>query len=200
MSVWWNALLATAFALVLGGVSSLVFHLASTPAAPRPTLGTRGVNRTIALRHRGAFAVVEPTLRVLSAWLGVLPLGPLREAIRRSLLHAGEYLGLSEDELLAMAVERNMGVIAMKSVRHVRNSDENPTELMRYAMSLPGVSTTIIGTGEVAHVEANAQLATNFRGLDKKARKGFSDKVAMNIPVGLPQPWDLPGYTDGMLA
>ncbi|MDF7823956.1 aldo/keto reductase [Pontiellaceae bacterium B12227] len=108
--------------------------------------------------------------------------------------------GRYEDELLAMAVERNIGVIAMKSVRHVRNSDENPTELMRYAMSLPGVHTTIIGTGEVAHVEANARLATNFQGLDKKARKGFSDKVAMNIPAGLPQPWDLPGYNDGMLA
>lgn len=108
--------------------------------------------------------------------------------------------GRYEDELLALAVERNMGVIAMKSVRHVRNSDENPTELMRYAMSLPGVSSTIIGTGEVAHVEANARLATNFQRLDKKARKGFSDKVAMNLPVGLPQPWDLPGYTDGMLA
>ena len=93
-----------------------------------------------------------------------------------------------------------MGIIAMKSIRHVRNSDEAPSELMRYAMSLPGVCTTIIGTGEVDHVEANARLATNFQGLDQKARKGFSDKVAMNIPDGLPQPWDLPGYNDGILA
>jgi aryl-alcohol dehydrogenase-like predicted oxidoreductase len=108
--------------------------------------------------------------------------------------------GRYEDELLPLAVERNMGVIAMKSVRHVRNSDLNPTELMRYAMSLPGVCTTIIGTGEVAHVDANAKLATNFQPLDKKQRNAFSKMVAMNIPTGLPQPWDLPGYTDGMLA
>ncbi|MDF7799746.1 aldo/keto reductase [Pontiellaceae bacterium B1224] len=108
--------------------------------------------------------------------------------------------GRYEDELLPMAVERNMGVIAMKSVRHVRNSDQNPTELMRYAMSLPGVCTTIIGTGEVAHVDANAKLATNFQPLDKKQRSDFSKMVAMSIPSGLPQPWDLPGYTDGMLA
>lgn len=108
--------------------------------------------------------------------------------------------GRYEDELLALAIERNMGVIAMKTIRHVRNSDENPSELIRYAMSLPGVSTAIVGTGEVAHVEANARLVTNFQSLDKKARKTFSDKVAMNIPVGLPQPWDLPGYEDGMLA
>ncbi len=108
--------------------------------------------------------------------------------------------GRYEDELLALAVERNMGVIAMKSVRHVRNSDENPTELMRYAMSLPGVSTTIIGTGEVNHVEANARLATSFNSFDSKQRTDFSGKVAMSIPTGLPQPWDLPGYDDGMLA
>lgn len=108
--------------------------------------------------------------------------------------------GRYEDELLALAVERNMGVIAMKTIRHVRNSDESPSELIRYALSLPGICTAIVGTGEVDHVEANARLATNFQGLDKKARKGFSDKVALNIPAGLPQPWDLPGYNDGMLA
>jgi aryl-alcohol dehydrogenase-like predicted oxidoreductase len=108
--------------------------------------------------------------------------------------------GRYEDELLALAVERNMGVIAMKTVRHVRNSDENPTELIRYGLSLPGVCTAIVGTGEVAHVEANAKLASNFKPFEEKQRKQFSDKVAMNIPTGLPQPWDLPGYSDGMLA
>jgi aryl-alcohol dehydrogenase-like predicted oxidoreductase len=108
--------------------------------------------------------------------------------------------GKYEDELLPLCVAKNIGVVAMKTVRHVRNSDEKPTELMRYGMSLPGVSVTIIGTGEVAHVEANAALATNFQSFDKKMRQRFSDKVAVNLPTGLPQPWDLPGYEDGMLA
>jgi aryl-alcohol dehydrogenase-like predicted oxidoreductase len=105
--------------------------------------------------------------------------------------------GKYEDELLPLAVERNMGVIAMKVVKHVRNSDEKPSELIRYGLSLPGVCVAIVGTGEVAHVEANAALATSFQSFDEKKRKAFSDKVAMNIPAGLPQPWDLPGYTDG---
>ncbi|MEE9369000.1 MAG: aldo/keto reductase [Pontiella sp.] len=108
--------------------------------------------------------------------------------------------GRYEDELLPLAVENNMGVIAMKTVRHVRNSDQKPSELIRYALSLPGVSTAIVGTGEVPHVEANAELATNFRAMDEMNRKSLSKKVAMNIPTGLPQPWDLPGYEDGMLA
>lgn len=108
--------------------------------------------------------------------------------------------GKYEDKLLPLAVSKDMAVIAMKTVRHVRNSDEKPSELIRYALSLPGVTTAIVGTGEVAHLEANAALATNFQSLDEKKRKAFSDKVAMNIPTGLPQPWDLPGYHDGMLA
>ena len=71
---------------------------------------------------------------------------------------------------------------------------------MRYGMSLPGVSVAIIGTGEVAHLEANAALATQFQPLDEQKRQQFSQKVALNIPAGLPQPWDLPEYEDGMLA
>ena len=108
--------------------------------------------------------------------------------------------GRYEDELLALAVEHKMGVIAMKTIRHVRNSDEKPSELIRYALSLPGVCTAIVGSGEVAHVEANAKLATGFKPFKAEERKLLSDKVAVNIPAGLPQPWDLPGYEDGMPA
>ena len=108
--------------------------------------------------------------------------------------------GRYEDELLALARERNMGVIAMKTVKHVKNSDEQPRELIRYALSLPGVSTAIVGTGDIDHLESNAKMATNFKPFEDKQRIEFADKVAMNIPSGLPQPWDLPGYEDGMLA
>ncbi len=108
--------------------------------------------------------------------------------------------GKYEDALLPLCVERNMGVIAMKTVKHVKNSDQQPRELIRYALSLPGVSTAIVGTGDIDHLESNAKLATAFKPFEKNELKAFSDKVAVNIPTGLPQPWDLPGYEDGMLA
>ena len=108
--------------------------------------------------------------------------------------------GQYEDELLPLAVEKNMGIIAMKTVKHVKNSDEQPRELIRYALSLPGVSTAIVGTGDIDHLESNAKMATNFKSFEEIQRKEFADKVALNIPTGLPQPWDLPGYEDGMLA
>lgn len=108
--------------------------------------------------------------------------------------------GKYEDELLPLCAERNMGVIAMKTVKHVKNSDEKPSELIRYALSLPGVSTAIVGTGDIDHLESNAKMATNFKAFEGNQLKAFADKVAMNIPYGLPQPWDLPSYEDGLLA
>ena len=104
--------------------------------------------------------------------------------------------GRYEDELLPLAVKKKMGVIAMKTVRHVRNSDLPPAELIRYALSLPGISTAIVGTGEIDQMENNAKLVTNFRPLDDGQRASFSDKVAFNLPSQLPQPWDIPGYDD----
>jgi tight adherence protein C len=110
VSVWLHVLLASSCAMMLAGVSSLVFHLSMTPAAVRPTLGARGLNRTNALRRGGPFAVAEPVVRVLAAWIGVLPLERARTPIRRSLLHSGQYLGLSEDELMAMCGVCGLGL------------------------------------------------------------------------------------------
>jgi tight adherence protein C len=99
---WLDVLLALTFLAILGGVSGLVFQLAATGASVRPTLGGRGLNRAKALRLGGLFALVEPLLRVLAAWVSVLPMEGVRRPLRRLLIHAGEYLGLSEDELIAM--------------------------------------------------------------------------------------------------
>ena len=98
------------FITVLVGLSSLVFHLSMTPAAVRPTLGMRGLKRANALRRGGSFAVVEPLVRVLAGWLAAFPLRRVRTRLRRSLVRAGEYLGLSEDELMAMCVVCGLGL------------------------------------------------------------------------------------------
>lgn len=102
MSGWLDTLLALAFVTMLGGVSALVFGLAMMPVADRPTLGSRGLNRAKALRRGGPFFLVEPLLRVLAAWVAALPIERVRRSLRRSLIHAGDYLGLSADELIGM--------------------------------------------------------------------------------------------------
>jgi len=107
---WLDVLLALSFTMILAGACSLVFQLSMTPAAARPTLGGRGLNRARALRRGGPFAMVEPPVRVLAAWIGVFPLERIRKPLRRSLVHAGGYLGLSEDELIAVCVLCGLGL------------------------------------------------------------------------------------------
>jgi tight adherence protein C len=107
---WLDVLLALTLAMILGGVSVFVFQLALMPPAARPTLGGRGLNRAKSINRRGLFALLEPAVRALAAWVGVLPLKRVRRPLRRSLVHAGDYLGLSEDELIAMCALSGLGL------------------------------------------------------------------------------------------
>lgn len=101
---WLDALLALTFITSLGGFSVLVFQVATIPAIPRPTLGSRGLKRAEAMRNSPFFRLVEPLVRVVAAWMAVLPTERTRKPLRRALVEAGEYLGLSEEELLAACV------------------------------------------------------------------------------------------------
>lgn len=103
-------LLAVTFLAVIGGISSLVFRLAMTPAAIQPTLGGRGLRRAKALQRGGFFRLAEPTVRVVAGWMGLLPVERIRIHLRRVLVHAGEPLGLSEDELLASCALSGLGL------------------------------------------------------------------------------------------
>ena len=107
---WLDALLAVACAMMLGGVVGLVFQLAMMPPGARPMLGGRGFRRAKAINHGGLFALVEPAVRALAALVGVLPLERVRKPLRRSLVHAGDYLGLSEDELMAICAVSGLGL------------------------------------------------------------------------------------------
>ncbi|NNE20049.1 MAG: type II secretion system F family protein [Myxococcales bacterium] len=104
-----DVFLLLSFALVLGGASGLAFQIAKMPAADRPTLGARGLNRTKALREGVLFPWVEPTARFMAAWLSLLGMERIRARFRRSLTHSGDYLGLSDDELIALCLLSGLG-------------------------------------------------------------------------------------------
>ena len=155
-----------------------------------------------------------PGLRVLDVGCGVG--GPMREIARHSgaeiLINAikgwdpdailtifpadrpdnGRY----EDELLPLAREKNMGVIAMKTVRHARESDLRGSDLIRYALSLEGIATAIVGLDTLNHLTQNAQMATGFEPMDAHARQAISGRVQMAL-AGMTPPWAQPGYDDG---
>lgn len=103
--------------------------------------------------------------------------------------------GRYEDELLPLAVENGTGVVAMKTVRHAREADLRGSDLIRYALSLSGITTAIVGLDTQAHLDENADMASAFTPLKKDARSALSSEAQVAL-AGTVAPWDRPGYQD----
>jgi aryl-alcohol dehydrogenase-like predicted oxidoreductase len=105
--------------------------------------------------------------------------------------------GAYEDKLLPLALERGMGVVAMKTIRRARETDWPAPQLIRYALSLPGITATIVGLDSIAHLDENAAMASNFEPLTAKEMADMSRIVKAELAGLGPAPWDRPGYRDG---
>jgi aryl-alcohol dehydrogenase-like predicted oxidoreductase len=104
--------------------------------------------------------------------------------------------GRYEDELLPLARSRKIGLIAMKTIRYARQANFPPKEFLRYALSLDGVHTAIVGLDSLAHLNENASVASNFRPM-KQSRRDELYQSASRALAGIVAPWDSPGYLDG---
>jgi aryl-alcohol dehydrogenase-like predicted oxidoreductase len=105
--------------------------------------------------------------------------------------------GRYEDELLPLAREQKVGVFAMKTVAQARNTNLKGPDLIRYALSLDGVHAAVVGLDSLAHLNENADMAANFKPLDRIQRQGLHREV-MEALAGRPAPWDAPGYVDAV--
>jgi aryl-alcohol dehydrogenase-like predicted oxidoreductase len=90
--------------------------------------------------------------------------------------------------VLPEAVRRGMGVIGMKVYAAgalLRNGALGLTsaEAMGYVLSLPGVSTVIIGCSSPAEVDENAQNARTFQPLDENAMRALEAKTRAHAAV-----------------
>lgn len=104
--------------------------------------------------------------------------------------------GRYEEEVLPLARSRRVGVIAMKTIRYGHGAGLAPTELLRYALSLYGVSTVIVGLDSPRHLNENVAVASNFRPM-KHARRDELSRRAKHALAGVLPPWERPGYVDG---
>jgi uncharacterized protein len=105
--------------------------------------------------------------------------------------------GRYEDELLPLAREKGIGVVAMKTVRYARGSGLRGSEHVRYALSLSGVSSAIVGLDSIAHLNENATMASHFEPMSRPARNAFNAEVQRIMAEAIP-PWERPGYVDGV--
>jgi len=179
-----DILLALSVFAIFGGTAGLCIQLATRPAVPRPSLGARGVKRARALRQSAAFALIEPALRALAAWIAALPVAAVRVPCRRSLTHAGDYLGLSEDELLASCILS--GAVAGLGTWLVCNHTTLPWELSIVALGI-GTLAPWLRVLSVARIRARRV---------GRALPGAVDLAAMCMSAGLDFPGSLRRIVD----
>ena len=89
-----------------------------------------------------------------------------------------------------------MGVIAMKTIRYGRQAKLPATELLRYALSLNGEHTMIVGLDSPNHLNEDAAVATGFRAMKTAERFEFHRNVSTAL-AGVVPPWEERGYVDG---
>jgi predicted aldo/keto reductase-like oxidoreductase len=80
-----------------------------------------------------------------------------------------------ETFLLPRAVERTVGVIAMKVLGH---GEFKSRELaLRYSLGLPGVSLAIVGMDSTAQIDEIVHIAAEFRPLEEREEERLIDEV-----------------------
>jgi uncharacterized protein len=80
-----------------------------------------------------------------------------------------------ETFLLPIAVARNAGVIAMKTMGHGEFPDK--ALALRYALGLPGVSLAIVGMDSPAQIDENVAVAASFRPLAEEEEARLIEQV-----------------------
>jgi aryl-alcohol dehydrogenase-like predicted oxidoreductase len=77
-----------------------------------------------------------------------------------------------ETNVLPVAMQKGMAVFSMKSMsgsgEPIVHGALTPTEALSYAMSVPGVSTTISGMDSIAVLDQNLAILRNFKPLSEK--------------------------------
>ena len=77
-----------------------------------------------------------------------------------------------EKNVLPVAMQKGMAVFSMKSMsgsgESIVQGALTPTEALSYAMSVPGVSTTISGMDSIAVLDQNLEILRNFQPLSEK--------------------------------
>ncbi len=103
-----------------------------------------------------------------------------------------------EEQPVPYAAKKGMGVLAMKVIRPRETvSGLNPDDLVRYALSLEGVTAAVLGTDNLEVLNKNIATLQSFEPLSNERMKELQvllDPFYRSKKL----PWMQPGYYDGM--
>jgi hypothetical protein len=103
-----------------------------------------------------------------------------------------------EEDPVQFAASKGMGVLAMKAIRPRETvAGLNPDDLIRYALSVKGVTAVNVGMDKKELLIENAEILKNFKPFDEEKMKSF--RAQLDPFYKSPRlPWMQPGYFDGM--
>ncbi|MFW5831597.1 MAG: aldo/keto reductase [Prolixibacteraceae bacterium] len=103
-----------------------------------------------------------------------------------------------EEQPVPFAANKGMGVLAMKVIRPRETVNGlNPEELVRYALSLEGVTAAVIGTDSMDVLKNNIATISDFEPLGEDKMQELHVKLHPFYKSN-DLPWMKPGYNDGM--
>ncbi len=103
-----------------------------------------------------------------------------------------------EEQPVPFAASKGMGVLAMKVIRPRETvGGLDPEELVRYALSLDGVTAAVIGTDSMDVLKNNIATISDFEPLGEEKMQELHVKLHPFYKNN-ELPWMQPGYYDGM--
>jgi tight adherence protein C len=163
--------------LMVFGLALFVYQLALSPADEQPDVGVKGLKRAAVMEEGGLFTLIEPFMRWLARRIASLPIQDTRDKINKEIREAGEYLGLTADEYLALCA---ISAVSMLGVG-----------LLIDALSdIGGIFILMfLGFGTILpHLQMSGEIERRF----KQVNRGLPhtiDLVALTMSAGL----DFPG-------
>ncbi len=164
-------------ALVAGAILTVIYQFALTPADLQPDVGLKGLKRKAILDEQGLFNVIEPLMRWLARRIASLPIQDTRDRINTQLREAGEYLGLTADEYLALCVLSSLMMLVAGVVIDKLTSIGGIVILM------------FTGFGSIIpHMQVSGEIERRFKQVNRGLPHAI-DLVALTMSAGL----DFPG-------
>lgn len=166
-----------ALGLMILALATIIYQFAKSPAELQPDVGQKGLKRKAVLAEEGLFNTIEPLMRWLARRIASLPLDDTRERINTQLRQAGEYLGLTADEYLALCVLSAIGMLAAGLVIDKLTGVGGIVVLM------------FVGFGSILpHMQVSGEIERRFKQVNRGLPHAI-DLVALTMSAGL----DFPG-------
>lgn len=103
-----------------------------------------------------------------------------------------------EENPVQFAAAKEMGVLAMKAIRPRETvTSLKPGDLIRYALSLKGITAAVVGIDKKELISENAEIIKNFKPFDEQ-KMNFLRAELQPFYKSKTLPWMQSGYFDGM--